>query len=81
MLHALKGNGFDCLVTLVSIKMEHPQSLHVCTNVCIIYAHTGAGLISVLNSVAEPEPVEPKLFEIWSRSRNINYFLFIFYLI
>ena len=45
MLHTLRGNGFDCLFTLVSIKMKHPQPLHVCTNVCIIYAHTGAGLI------------------------------------
>ena len=54
MLHTLKGNGFDCLFTLVSIKMEHPRPLQVCTNVCIIFAHTGAGVIS---SVAEPEPV------------------------
>ena len=45
MLHTLRGNGFDCLFTLVSIKMKHPQPLHVCTNVCIIYAHTGAGVI------------------------------------
>ena len=47
MLHALKGNGFDCLLTLVYIKMEHRQPLHVCTNFCIIYAHTGAGSIRV----------------------------------
>ena len=51
MLSTLKGKGFDCLATLVSIKMEHPQPLHVCTNVCIIYAYTGAGLIRVLKSV------------------------------
>ena len=38
MLHALNGNGFDCLFAFVSIKMEHPQPLHVWTNVCIIYA-------------------------------------------
>ena len=48
MLHTLKGNGFDSLLTLVSIKMEHPQPLHVCNNVCIINAYTGAGLIRVL---------------------------------
>ena len=47
MLHALKGNGFDCLFTLVSIKMDHPRPLQVCTNVCIIFAHTGAGVIRV----------------------------------
>ena len=47
MLHTLKGNGFDCLFTLVSIKMEHPRPLQVCTNVCIIFAHTGAGVIRV----------------------------------
>ena len=45
MLHTLKGNGFDRLFTLVSIKMEHPRPLQVCTNVCIIFAHTGAGVI------------------------------------
>ena len=45
MLHTLKGNGFNCLFTLVSIKMEHPRPLQVCTNVCIIFAHTGAGVI------------------------------------
>ena len=47
MLHTLKGNGFDCLFTLVSIKMEHPRPLQVCTNVCIIFAHTGAGVIRI----------------------------------
>ena len=26
--------------------------------------------ITVYRRVAEPEPMEPKLFEIWSRSRN-----------
>ena len=36
-----------CLFTLVSIKMEHPRPLQVCTNVCIIFAHTGAGVIRV----------------------------------
>ena len=53
MLHTLKGSRFDCLFALVSIKMELPipQPLHVCTNVCIIYAHTKAGLIRGLNSV------------------------------
>ena len=48
MLRTLKGNGFDCLFTLVPIKMEHPRPLQVCTNVCIIFAHTGAGGIRVL---------------------------------
>ena len=47
MLHTLKGNGFDCLFTLVSIKMEHPRPLQECTNVCIIFARTGAGVIMV----------------------------------
>ena len=28
--------------------MEHPRPLQVCTNVCIIFAHTGAGVIRVL---------------------------------
>ena len=46
-LHTLKGNGFDCLFTLVSIKMEHPRPLQECTNVCIIFARTGAGVIRV----------------------------------
>ena len=63
MLHALKGNGFDCLFTLVSIKMEHSQPVHVCTNVCIIYAHTGAGLIRVKQFV-QPEKLFP---ESWFR--------------
>ena len=47
MLNTLKGDGFDCLLTLISIKMEHPRPLQVCTNICIIFAHTGAGLIRV----------------------------------
>ena len=38
MLHTLRGKGFDCLFTLVSIKIEHPQPLNVCTNVCIVEA-------------------------------------------
>ena len=45
MLHALRGDGFDCLLTLISIKMQHPRPLQVCTNICILYAHTGAGVI------------------------------------
>ena len=45
MLNTLKGNGFYCLLTLVSIKMEHRRPLQVCTNVCIIFADTGAGVI------------------------------------
>ena len=45
MLNTLRGNGFDCLLTLISIKMEHPRPLQVCTNICIIFAHTGAGVI------------------------------------
>ena len=44
MLHTLKGGGIDCLLKLISIKMEHPQPLQVCTVVCIIYdAHRGRG--------------------------------------
>ena len=38
MLHTLRGKGFDCLFTLVSIKIEHPQPLNVCSNVCIVEA-------------------------------------------
>ena len=34
---------FDRLLTLISMKMEHSRPLQVCTNVCIIFAHTGAG--------------------------------------
>ena len=45
MLNTLRGNGFDCLLTLISIKIEHPKPLQVCTSVCIIFAHTGAGVI------------------------------------
>ena len=41
-LHTLRGSGFDCLLTWIFIKMEHPQPLHVCTIVCIIYdVHRG----------------------------------------
>ena len=44
MLHTLRGRGFDCFLTLNSIKMEHPRLLQVCTIVCIIYdAHRGQG--------------------------------------
>ena len=48
--HFDAGKGCDCLFTLVSLKMEHSQPIHVCTNVCIwnIYIHTqGPGLIRV----------------------------------
>ena len=47
ILNTLRGDGFDCFLTLISIMMEHPGPLHVCTNVCIIFAHTGAGVIRV----------------------------------
>ena len=47
MLNTMRGDGFDCLLTLISIKMEHPRPLQVCTNVCIIFAHTGDGVIRV----------------------------------
>ena len=47
MLNTLKGDGFDCLLTLISIKMEHPRHLQVCINVCIIFAHKGARVIRV----------------------------------
>ena len=47
MLHNLRGDGFDCLSTLISIKMEHPRPLQVCAHVCIIFAHTGAGVLRV----------------------------------
>ena len=47
MLNTLRGDGFDCLLTLIFIKMEHPRPLQVCTNVCIIFAQKGAGVIRV----------------------------------
>ena len=31
------AGGFDCLLTLISIKKEHPQPLQVCTILCIVY--------------------------------------------
>ena len=44
MLYTLRGRGFDCLLTLISIKMEHSQPLQVCTIVCIINdAYRGQG--------------------------------------
>ena len=44
MLHTLRGGGFDCLLTLISIKVKHPRPLQVCTIVCIKYeAHRGRG--------------------------------------
>ena len=49
MLNTLWGDGFDRLLTLISIKMQHPRPLQGCTNVCIIFAHTGAGVIRVFN--------------------------------
>ena len=48
MLNTLKGNGFDCLLTLISTKMEDPRPLQVCTNICFIFAHTGARVIRVM---------------------------------
>ena len=48
MLITLRGDGFDCLLTLISMKMEHPRPLKVCTNVCIIYDAQGAVVIRVL---------------------------------
>ena len=45
--HFLRGDGLDCLLSLISIKMEHPRPLQVCTNLCFIFAHTGAGVIRV----------------------------------
>ena len=45
MLNTMRGDGSDCILTLLSIKMEHPRPLQVCTNVCTIFAHTGAGVI------------------------------------
>ena len=50
MLHTLRGHGFDCLFTLVSIKMEHthaaPPSVHQCLY-HTVYAHTVAAVIRV----------------------------------
>ena len=48
MLNTLRGDGSDCLLTLIFIKMEHPRPLQVCTNICIIFAHTGAGVIRII---------------------------------
>ena len=45
MLNTLRGDRLNGLLTLVSIKMEHPRPLQVCTNICIIFAHTGARVI------------------------------------
>ena len=36
ILNTWRGDGFDCLFTLISIKLEHPWPLQVCTIVCII---------------------------------------------
>ena len=47
MLNTLRGDGFGCRLTLISIKMEHPRPLQACTNICIIFVHTGAGMIRV----------------------------------
>ena len=49
MLNTLRGDEFDCFLTLIFIKMEHPKapsSVHQCL---IIFAHTGAGVIRVVN--------------------------------
>ena len=53
MLNTLRGDGFDCLLTLLSIKMEHPRPLQVCTNACIIFAHKGARVIRLKTNQAE----------------------------
>ena len=46
-IHTLRGGGFDCLLTLISIKMEHPRFLQVCTIVLLYMMHTGPGVIRV----------------------------------
>ena len=42
--------------------MEHPRHLQVCTQVCIIFAHTGAGVIRVWPIISEL-----KFFYFWLR--------------
>ena len=56
MLHTLRGGGFSCLLTLISIKMEHlpPPSLQVCTIVCVIYkAHRGRGVLGLGGKIVD----------------------------
>ena len=57
MLNTLSGDRLDCLLTLISIRMEHPRQLQVCTNVCIIFAHIGAGVIRVPKQAGCPGKV------------------------
>ena len=73
MLNTLRGNGFDCLLTLISIKMEHPRPLQVCTNICIIFAHTGARVIRVLKEHSTQFSVQLKQKEV---TILITYLLF-----
>ena len=44
MMHTWRGQGFDCLLTLISIKIEHPQPLKMhCAPLCVSYMiQTGA---------------------------------------
>ena len=49
MLHTWMGQGFGCLLTSMSIKMEHPLPLQVCTILCIIYdAHLSQGELELI---------------------------------
>ena len=48
--------------TIMRIKLGHRKIYR--------YRHTGTAV--PVASVAEPEPVEPKLFGTWSRSRSRN---------
>ena len=59
MLHTLRGGGFDCLLTLISVKMEHPRPLQVCTIVCIIYDAQGARVIRVNHCTMHEYVVQP----------------------
>ena len=43
----LNAAHFEGQLVWLSWKLEHPRPLQVCTNVCIIFAHTGAGVIRV----------------------------------
>ena len=64
MLYTLGDDGFDSLLTLISIKMHRPQPLH---QVCIIFAHTGARVIRVKATIEEKRK---KLYFSFDQGKN-----------
>ena len=53
----------------MELNVETDPDAHF--NVCGSEKHTDLPTVyTIFYSVAEPEPVEPKLFRTWSRSRN-----------